>query len=186
MQVQSHFDFKNIKWKKIDREKAEFIYGEAIARLDAIHKGNDVINSKATGMLSVSMPVLIALIGFLASQWGDKEKVPLLAASVCAAFFLLAILVLLLKILIPRGMNSAQGEPATYLGNGYYLKSMETFLRGNIEILQDYIEKDGFTQGLRADLYRAAVLLYAIFPVISAVVWAVFFVCIKPCPDIAP
>jgi hypothetical protein len=182
MQSQSKFDFSNIKWKKIDREKAEFIYGEAIARLDAIHKGNDAVNSKATGMLSFSMPILIALIGFLASQWGDKEKVPLLAASVCAAFFLIAILVLLLKVLKPRGMNSAQGEPAAYLRNGYYLKSMETFLRGNIETLQGYIEEDGLTQGSRADLYQAAVLLYAIFPVISAVVWVLVSVCIKPCP----
>ncbi|MDR0290312.1 MAG: hypothetical protein LBI06_05190 [Treponema sp.] len=181
MQAQSKFDFTNVKWKKIDREKAEFIYSEAIARLDAIHKGNDAITNKATGMLSFSMPVLTALIGFIVSQW-EVAKAPVLAASICASFFLLAILILLLFILIPKGINSAQGEPSTYLGNGYYLESMETFLKGNIEILQDYIEKDGFIQRSRADIYRAAVLLYAIFPVSSAVFWAVISVCTKPCP----
>jgi hypothetical protein len=181
MKTQSKFDFSNIKWSKVDREKANFIYGEAIARLDAIHKGNDAINDKASGMLSFSMPVLTALVGFIVSQWG-VAKVPALAASVCAALFLFAILVLLLFILMPRGINSAQGEPSTYLGNNYYSEKMKIFLRGNIEILQDYIEKDSVTQKSRADLYWAAVLLYAIFPVISAVVWIVVSVCIKPCP----
>ena len=161
-----------IDWSKIDREKAEFIYNEAIARLDFVHGNIDGITNKALGMLSFSLPILTALTGYFVLQWG-KLSTPLLAVSVCAAIFLFAILVLLLIILLPRGINSAQGEPSTYFTSNYYQKDMDDIFKGNIQALQQSINDDMRILTLRAYLFRAAIILFTAFPVITAVVWAV-------------
>lgn len=184
MRVQEKgIDWSKIDWSKIDREKAEFIYNEAVARLDSIHKSNENITSKALGMLSFSLPVLTALTGFFVLQWGNLSP-PLLAMSVCSGVFLFAILVLLLLILWPKGLSSAQGEPSAYFTDGYYLESMEYILYGNIRILHRYIKEDHAVQNLRANILRVAVLLFVAFPVISAWVWFVAFVLTNPCPSL--
>ncbi|MDR0322333.1 MAG: hypothetical protein LBI28_12600 [Treponema sp.] len=172
MQAQKDIDFSKIKWSKITREKAEFIYNEAIARLDSIHRNNDIITNKAIGMLSFSLPILAALTGYFILQIKELST-PLLAMSICAGVFLFAILVLLLLILLPRGINSAQGEPSAYFTDNYYLSSMLNILKGNIQTLHQYIKEDGTIQRERANLFNAAVVLFAIFPIISAGVWAV-------------
>jgi len=180
MREQSNIDFAKIDWQKIDREKAEFIYNEAIARLDSIHRNIDVITNKALSMLSFSVPVLSALTGYFFLQWG-KLSAPLLAVSVCAASFLFAILVLLLLVLWPRGINSAQGEPSTYLNlkDNYYLNSLDNIFKGNIQTLHRYIIEDRALMDLRANLFSASVVLFTAFPLIAAGVWAVFSVCAK-------
>ena len=179
MQKQRKIDPSKIKWSEIDREKAEFIYNEAIARLDSIHKNNEGITNKAIGMLSFSMPILTALTGYFILQYG-KLSTPLIAMSICSGVFLLAILILLLLILIPKGINSAQGEPSTYLNGDYYLKSIEDIFKGNIQTLQEYIDADGVVQRSRANLFLFAVVLFVSFPIISAGVWFVVSLCIKP------
>jgi hypothetical protein len=180
MKEKDKIDFSKIKWKKINREKAEFIYNEAIARLDSIHRNNEGITSKALGMLSFSMPILAALTGYFILQI-EELSTPLLAMSICAGFFLFAILVLLLLILLPRGINSAQGAPSAYFSKDYYLSSMLDILKGNIETLHQYIIEDGAIQRSRANLFLVAVVLFAVFPIISAVVWAVAYFFTKPC-----
>jgi len=178
MKVQNSIDFAKIDWLKIKRKKAEFIYNEAIARLDSIHRNIDVITNKALGMLSFSVPVLTALTAYFVLQWGTLSP-PLLAVSVCAAVFLLAILVLLLLILVPRGINSAHGEPSAYFTGDYYQKDMDTILKGNIQTIQQSINQDISILNLRANLFRAVIILFTAFPVITAVVWVVFSVCVR-------
>lgn len=180
MKAQDNIHFSKIEWEKIDREKAEFIYNEAIARLDSIHKSDEGITNKALNMLSFSLPILTALTAFFVLQWGSLS-IPLLAMSVCFGIFLIAILVLLLLILIPKGISSAQGGPSAYFTDNYYLNSIENILKGNIQTLHLCINDDLAIQRSRANLFRGAVLLFAIFPLISAVVWAVAYVCVKPC-----
>jgi hypothetical protein len=179
MKAQDNIDFSKIDWKKIDREKAEFIYNEAIARLDSIHKNNEGITNKAISMLSFSLPILTALTGFFVLRWGSLS-VPLIAMSVCAGIFLLAILVLLLLILLPQGLNSAQGGPSAYFTDNYYLNSMGDILKGNIQSLHQYINEDYTVQKFRANLFLAAVVLFAAFPTISAGVWTVVSSCVNP------
>jgi hypothetical protein len=178
MLAKDDIDFTKIDWSKIDKKKAKFIYNEAIARLDSIHRNNDVITNKALSMLSFSVPILTALVGFFVLQWG-KLSTPLIAVSVCAAAFLLAILILLLLILVPRGINSAQGEPSTYFKGNYYLNSMDNIFKGNIQTLHEYIIEDRAIADSRANLFKVSVILYAAFPFITAGVWAVVYVCTK-------
>ena len=171
MQANANIDFKKIEWESVDSAKAEFIYNEAIARLDSIHKNIDGITNKAIGMLSFSLPILTALTGYFVLQWGNVSA-PLLATSICAAIFLFAILVLLLLILLPRGLNSAQGEPAAYFTSDYYKNDMANIFRGNIQTLQQYINEDMGIMHWRGNLFRAAIILYTAFPVVTVFVWA--------------
>ena len=171
MQPKNDIDFTKIDWSKIDREKAEFIYNEAISRLDFLHGNIDGITNKALGMLSFSLPVLTALAGFFVLQWGNLST-PLLAVSVCAGIFLFFILVLLLLILLPRGINSAQGEPSTYFTSNYYQKDMDDIFKGNIQAIQQSINDDFKILTSRAYLFRAAIILFTVFPFITVIVWA--------------
>ena len=181
MQAQKTIDFTKIDWSKIDQTKAEFFYNEAIARLDTIHKNIDGMTNKALGMLSFSLPILTALTGFFILQWGDMS-IPLLATSVCATIILFAILVLLLLILLPRGLNTAQGEPVAYFTDDYYQNSMDSIFKGNIQTVQQYIVEDRAILNWRGNLFRAAVILFTAFPVISAAVWIVCSVCVNSYP----
>jgi hypothetical protein len=176
MKANRNIDFSAIEWASIKDKKAEFIYNEAIARLDSIHKNNDGITNKALGILSFSMPILTALVGFFALQWGALSA-PLFAASVCSAIFLFVIHVLLLFILLPRGLNSAQGEPAAYFTGGYYKNNMDDILRGNIQTVHQYIIEDSKILYFRGNLFKAVIVLFAAFPFVAAVVWAVVSAC---------
>ena len=172
MKAGVNFDFSAVDWDSVPSEKAAFIYNEAIARLDTIHKNIDGMTNKALGVLSFSLPVLAALVGYFILQWGTLSF-PMIAASICAVVFLFAILVLLLLILLPRGLNSAQGEPAAYFTGDYYRSDMDNILRGNIQTLQRYINEDRAILNWRGKVFRAAIILYTAFPVITAAVWAV-------------
>jgi len=169
MKAEKTIDFTKIEWDKVDEKKAEFIYNEAIARLDSIHKNIDGITNKAIGLLTVAFPLMTALVGFFIIRWGNISTV-LLATSICAIVFLFVILIVLLLILLPRGVNSARGEPLSYFTNDYYLQNMENIYKGNIQTLQNNINEDLAVLNLRGNLLKAAVLLFASFPVIAAIV----------------
>jgi len=169
MKTDKTIDFTKIEWSKIGRKKAEFIYNEAIARLDSIHKNNDGITNKALGLLTISLPIMTALIGFFILQYGTLSAI-LVATSVCSAIFLFVILVVLLLILIPREVNSAQGEPLTYFTDDYYLQEMGNIYKGNIQALQNCINEDRAVLNYRGKLFMAAVLLFASFPVVTAII----------------
>jgi membrane protein implicated in regulation of membrane protease activity len=169
MQAQDNNIFPAVDWASISEKKAEFIYNEAIARLDSIHKNNDGITNKALGILAISIPIMTALVGFFVIRWGNISTA-LFVTSICAIVFLFAILVVLLLILLPRGINSAQGEPSTYFTGDYYLQEMENIYKGNIQTLQQYINEDRKILCFRGNLFRAAVLLFASFPAITAIV----------------
>jgi hypothetical protein len=172
MKAQSGTDFSKINWSKIDREKAEFIYTEAIATLDSFHENMESITTKALGMLTLSLPIITALVGFFVIRSGNISS-PLLVTSICAILYLCAILVVLLLILLPKGTNSAQMEPMQYFTEDYYLREMDDIFKGNIQILQKLIDKDHAVLIFRANLFRVAILLFAFFPVIAAIVVAI-------------
>jgi len=176
---QNNIDFDKIDWSKIDREKAEFFYDEAITNLELIHKSYEGIFNKAIGMLSFSLPVLTALTGYLLLHL-KEFSVPFLAMPICSAILLIAILVLLLLILLPKELNSALGEPSTYLTDDYYKNSMENIFKGNIKTLQECINEDYASLKTRACFLKVAIVLFAVFLIISAGSWVVAFLIRKP------
>jgi hypothetical protein len=180
MKAQDNIDFSRIEWDKIKRKEADFFYNEAIAYLDLIHKNIEGITNKAIGMLSFSMPILTALAGFFVFQWGSLSA-PLLAALISSMFMLFAALFLLLLILVPKGINSAQGEPKAYLSGNYHLSNMGCILKGNIQTVHQYIIEDRALLNWHGKLLRYAIVLLATFPVFAIIVWTVASSCVKPC-----
>jgi hypothetical protein len=172
---QNSFDFSiiDIDWEKIDREKAEFIYDEALDRLDSIHQNNDGITTKALSLLTLMVPPFAALIGFFAVQWGGLSM-PLFAASVCAAVILFATVIFLLLVLLPRGVNPGRVEPVQYFMDGYYKNNLEDILKGNIQSMQKMIDEDLAILTFRGNLFRVAILLFSAIPVVSGIAAAVF------------
>jgi hypothetical protein len=169
---QSPLDYSIVDWEKIDREKAEFIYAEALGRLDSIHQNNDGITNKALGLLTLAVPLLAALTGFFAARWGGLS-VPSLAASVCAAAVLFATVILVLFVLLPRGVNPGRVEPARYFTDGYYKNNMEDIFKGNIQSLQKMIDEDLAILTSRGILFRAAILSFSAIPVVAGIAAAV-------------
>jgi hypothetical protein len=88
-------------------------------------------------------------------------------------------MVLLVAILAPKKTQFSHEEPSVYFADGYYLKSKNAIFKENILYLQKCINKDGKIQRSRARLLRVAVVLFAFFPFISVVVWAVTLYCFK-------
>jgi hypothetical protein len=172
MRKQDTIDFKHVDWGKIDREKAEFIYGEALGRLDSIHQNNDGMTNKALGLLTLAVPMLAALVGFFAVQWGGLS-IPFLAASVCAAAMLFATVIFLLLVLLPRGINPGRVEPAQYFTDGYYKNNMENIFKGNIQSMRKMIDEDFAILTSRGSLFRVAILLFSAIPVVSGIAAAV-------------
>jgi hypothetical protein len=169
---QNSFDFSIIDWEKIDREKAEFIYGEALGRLDSIHQNNDGITTKALSLLTLMVPPFAALIGFFAVQWGGLST-PLFTASVCAAVILFATVIFLLLVLLPRGVNSGRAGPGQYFMDGYYKNNMADIFKGNIQSMQKMIDEDLTILTFRGNLFRVAILLFSAIPVASGIAVAV-------------
>jgi heme A synthase len=168
------FDFSAVDWEKIDREKAEFIYGEALGRLDSVHKNNDGMTNKALSLLTLAVPPFAALIGFFAVKWGSLSM-PFFVASVCAVAILFATVIFLLLVLMPRSINPGRAEPAQYFMDDYYKNSMENIFRGNVRSMQKMIDEDLVILTSRANLFRVAILLFSAIPVafgIAAVITA--------------
>jgi len=173
MQAKNNIDFTKIEWDKIDREKAEFIYNEAVEHHKGIIENNNHINDKALGMLSFSMPIMTALAGYFAITWG-KVSQSLFAAAVCAGLCLLIIVINLLLILIPRGINFAAGTPGAYFTGEYYKRDMREIFIGNITNLHNCIMQDRIVMNKRAYLFRIAVTFCAILPVTSFLAFILF------------
>jgi hypothetical protein len=169
---QNSFDYSIIDWERIDREKAEFIYAEALGRLDSIHQNNDGMTNKALGLLTLAVPLLAALTGFFTVQWGGLSA-PFLAASVCATAVLFATVIFLLLVLLPRGINPGRVEPIQYFTAGYYKNNMEDIFKGNIQSVQKMIDEDLAILNSRGKLFRVAILLFSAIPVVSGIAAAV-------------
>jgi hypothetical protein len=119
------------------------------------------------------MPVMAALAGYFAVTWGSAS-VPLFAAAAVSSLFLFAIMILLLLIIVPQGIFQGAGSPAAYFTADYYKRDMRQLFIGNTINLHNTILHDRKVMYARARLFRAAVVLCAVFPVVSILVFVFF------------
>jgi len=173
MQVQDNIDFSKIDWDEVYKEKAAFIYQEALEHHRGIIENNNRINDKALGLLSFTMPIMAALAGYFAISWGTASK-PLFYAALCACFFLFAVVLFLLLVIIPRNVYEGYGSPGAYFTANYYKRNMLGIYVGNITNLHNTIIHDRKIMVQRGLIFRIAVILLAVFPVAS---FLVFLLC---------
>jgi len=166
MQANANIDFSTIDWHSVSEEKAKFIYNEAIEHHQGIIANNNRISDKALGMLSFTMPVMAALVGYFAISWGNVAP-SLFLAAVSACVFLFGILFLLLLIIIPRGINEGAGSPSAYFTDDYYKRNMRELYVGNIVNIQSSIAIARKVMKKRGLYFKIAVILCAVFPAVS-------------------
>jgi hypothetical protein len=173
MQADKTIDFSQIDWQAVDEEKAAFIYQEAIEFNQGVLENINVINVKAMGLLSFTMPIMAALVGFFVVSWA-KTSAPLFAAAVtsCSALFLA--LIFLLAAIVPYGIHSGTGSPMAYFTVEFYKENMRALLIGNIMALCEKITANQKILCLRGRLFRAAILVCAIFPIICLMIFGLF------------
>jgi hypothetical protein len=173
MYAQEVIDFNNIDWNTVDREKAEFIYREALAHHESIIADNNKINEKALGLLSFTMPIMSALAGCFAVIWGSVS-LPLFVAAAAGCLSLFVIMILLLSIIVPRGIYPGTGSPGAFFTADYYKGDMRHLLIGNIITLQSSIIHDKKVMYIRGNILRVVILLCAGFPAASLILFASF------------
>jgi hypothetical protein len=173
MQADKTIDFSQIDWQAVDEEKAAFIYREGIEFNRAVLENINVINDKAMGLLSFTMPIMTALVGFFVVSWANTSA-PLFAAAVTAGSALFLVLILLLAVIVPYGIHSGTGSPMAYFTAEYYKGNMRALLIGNTMTLCEKITVNQKTLYLRGYLFKAAILVCALFPIICLMVFRLF------------
>jgi hypothetical protein len=173
MQAQDAIDFKAIEWNAVDEKKAAFIYQEALEFNRGILENINVINDKAMGLLSFTMPIMAALVGFFVVSWANTSA-PLFAAAVTACSALFLVLVFLLAAIVPYGIHSGTGSPMAYFTAEYYKGDMRALLIGNTITLCDKITANQKTLCARGYLFRSAILVCAVFPLVCFMVFGLF------------
>lgn len=172
MKANDTVDFSTVDWADVDEKKASFIYNEALDNYRGTIENINVINNKAMGMISFTMPLVAALAGFFAVTWGNAS-LPLFAAALCAASFLFIVLVLLLLILAPKGVLPGAASPAAYFTADFYRGDMRHMLIGCIVTIQKAIDHNKKVMHRRGGVFRWAVILCAAFPAASLIVFLV-------------
>ncbi|MDR3173012.1 MAG: hypothetical protein LBU19_02070 [Treponema sp.] len=170
MRAQDSIDFRTIDWTAVDREKAEFIYRDALEFNRGILENINVINDKAMGLLSFTMPIMAALVGFFVVSWANTSA-SLFAAAVTACAALCLVLIFLLVVIVPYGIHSGTGSPMAYFTAEFYKGSMKALLIGNIMTLCDKITANQKILYLRGYLLKIAVLLCALSPFVCLMVF---------------
>ena len=166
MQSEKKIDFTKIDWKSVTKEKAEFLYKEAVEHHKGIIEDNNRINDKAIRMLSFTMPIMTALAGYFAISW-ENVSLPLLFAGSTAGVFLLITVFLLLYIIIPRNIFQGPESPGAYFTDDSYKRDMRKLFIGNIISLHNCILHDRKVMKKRDFHFRLAVTACAILPVAS-------------------
>jgi hypothetical protein len=61
-QKKTAIDFKKMEWSKVDRQKAEFFYNEAVEYNDTLIAAINNLNGKAFSLLAMALSVLSAAV----------------------------------------------------------------------------------------------------------------------------
>ena len=124
-------------------------------------------------MLSFTMPVMAALVGFFVVSRANTSA-PLFAAAVTACSALFLVLVFLLAVIVPYGVHSGMGSPMAYFTAEFYKGTMKALLIGNIMPLCEKIPLNQKVLYRRGRLFRTAILICAVFPFACLMVFGLF------------
>jgi hypothetical protein len=125
------------------------------------------------GLLSFTMPVMAALVGFFVVSWANTSA-PLFAAAVTACSALFLVLIFLLTVIVPYGIHSGTGSPMAYFTAEFYKGNMRALLIGSIMTLCEKITTNQKILYVRGYLFKAAILVCAVFPIVCLMVFGLF------------
>jgi hypothetical protein len=167
MQAKNAIDFKKIDWSRVDREKAEFFYKEAVEYNNRLMENINNLNSKAFSLLAIALSVLSAAIGFLLSFWGQDGKDVLSVILLSASFGLIVTLILLLLAVFPRGVYLSGGAPRSFFTDNFYKADMHHQFSFGIASLHKYIGHNQKIESCRSRFLLAGMLVFIATPLFT-------------------
>jgi hypothetical protein len=173
MRVKDVIDFKSMDWSKVDREKAEFFYNEAVEFNDRLIANINNLNGKALSLLATGLPVLSAAVGFLLSVWGDTGKEPLSMALIAASTGMFITLVLLILAVFPRGVYLGKGTPQAYFTDNFYKADLHHLFSFGIAALNKYINHNREIEAYRGRFLLAGILAFVATPLVTVGVFLI-------------
>ncbi len=157
-----------IDWNYVSREKAEMIYSDALKFHKEIMDSLNVMNSKAFQILTVAMPILTVVLGFLITQPENVSRKILVTAIVFSLSLMLSIIFLFMAVW-PRDIRISGIEPLSYFATDYYKKKIEDIIYGNILLAFDTIEINHKARIKRARWLRAGLICFFYSPIAAGI-----------------
>ena len=175
MQNQKSIDFTKIDWKAVDERKAEFFYGEACAYSNGLLTDIRSLNTKAFQLLTFTLPLFCAAVGFLMAVWENESMGNLIFPSIIICSGLFGVLVLLLVATFPRYIYQTESPPGSYFTGDFYKKEMLRIFSFAIASINKYISYNYRIMRFRGKFLTAAIIMLLITPLAAI---AVFLTCL--------
>lgn len=174
-QKKTAIDFKKMEWSRVDRQKAEFFYNEAVGYNDTLIVNINNLNGKAFSLLAMALSVLAAAVGFLLAVWEKEHNTPLtLVLSVASAGMAVTAALLLLAV-FPRRVYLSRGTPASFFTGNFYKADMLHQLSFGIASLNTFITHNHAVEHFRSRFLLAGSLSFFATPIVT---FAAFLICL--------
>jgi hypothetical protein len=167
-------DWNEVDWNEVDKEKAEFIYNEALDAQREVVSELNAMNSKAFQLFTLVTPVLVAVLtGLLA--WWHSAALPVRAAGVVFSSAMFVSAFCFAVAVWPRRVTWAASSPAPYFRTDYYRRDLLKIIHGNIEGAQRDIEVKRKALAVRGYWVRRGIiaLIGSFIPAVAAFVFTV-------------
>ncbi|HMH34315.1 MAG TPA: hypothetical protein VK543_14855 [Puia sp.] len=176
---------QEVRWKpplevsdKATIEELKFVFDQATKRVEQTAKEGDDFYQKGIGIISIALPVLSALIGYIASNFKFS---PQIFGAIPVSIILWRVLSKLKNIVIPKRYLGSGSSPETLVIKDFYenLEQNKTpewyMLMSEIIMYQDRLDINMLNNKVRKDkLIECYNLLYSI-PIVVIVAIAIYY-----------
>ncbi len=165
---------------RINLEDLKLIFSQAEKRLDDTVKTGESIASKTMTMIGLMTGVLIALCGYIISNWSDDDPLSSKAwLAILASVYILALFIYMLRNVLPNRYFVLGSEPnelmiPPFFAAGVPEDKITVFLyMSEIENYDLRIEKNRVINDRRWKLYRYSVIWFLILPIFMGTGYAI-------------
>jgi hypothetical protein len=164
--------------EKITEAQAKFIHEYSEKQLKEVTDTSNVILTRTSILISVTVASMIGLVGYSVSHWEKVHKFDnSLDASAFGIIYLFIICLLLILNVKPTNYYSIGAEPKVFFCNNFFNESIEKeerqfiFYINEIESYQDRIESNKITNNRRWSLYHVSLWLVGLTPIVLIVAY---------------
>jgi hypothetical protein len=165
---------------KLSEEEAKFIHEYSEKLLKDVITISDTIVTRTSILISVTVAVMIALIGYSIPHWETIHKFDSkLYASSIVILYLFILCIMLIMNVQPKNYYTVGVEPKILFAKNFFDDSVaETdrqlfFYVNEIESYQERIEKNKTTNESRWKLYNVSLWLVGLTPALLIVVYLI-------------
>jgi hypothetical protein len=163
---------------RISLEDVKLIFSQAEKRLDDTVKTGESIASKTMSMITLMAGVLIALSGFIISDWkGTISATHKDYVAIIGSLYILGLFIYMINNVLPNKYFVLGSEPEELMIPEFFDKELPQdkitifIYMSEIENYNLRIEKNLEVNSRRWTRYRFSVILFLIFPVILGIAY---------------